>query len=225
VIRALFVCISLLTTLSTIAQDTTHFRPKLISPQLYWDYGKTATYWTNFESKTELGLGLLILDNYELSAEYGFATLHPDNAFENIDYTVDGSYYRIGMGYMGNVDPKNRIGLEFRYASGQFEDHGTIQYITNSGYNDPYVSNFSRPGLNANWMELNLVTQRYLVLKKSEPEHWLNKKLSIGVKFRYRKKLSATKLDEIPDYYAIPGFGRATAKSLLAVNFFLKLNI
>lgn len=208
-----------------LGQDTTVFRTRSISPILYWDYGKTATYWTSFEQKNEFGTGVLILDKIELISEYGFSTLAPSNAFENIDYKITGNYWRAGMGYMGYVDPKNRIGLGFMYASSTFEDEGLIKYITESGFYSPYERDFKRTDLKASWTELNLTTQRYLTLNKSKPEHWSNYIFSLGLKVRYRKLLSASQIDSDPDYYAIPGFGRSTTQNVMAVNLFLKLTI
>jgi hypothetical protein len=224
-VRRLFAITSLMATTALAAQDTTIYKRKLLTPQLYWDYGKTATLWTNFEKKTEIGAGVLLFERIDLSAEYGLATLNPRNAFENIDYTAKGSYFRLGIGYLASIDPRNKLGLEARYAFANYQDSGDIVYATTSGYNTDYLRNFSREDFEATWTEINLVSQRYLTLIKSTPEHWANRLLSIGLKIRYRMLISSSKTETIPPIYAIPGYGRAESNNLTALNFFIRATL
>ena len=220
--RLLLAIISIVNVLVAEGQDTTVYKQRVITPYIYWDYGKTATLWTSFEQKSELGAGLLLFQKIKLSGEYGTSNLNPRRAFENIDYEVKGSYYRMGLGYIGFLDPKNRIGLEVLYASSDFTDRGIIQYITDEGFNDSYQRVFERANLTANWTEFNLVSQRYITLDKNDQEAWLNKLLAFGVKIRYRMLINATNVESIPDYYAIPGYGRANTSNIIALNLFLR---
>ena len=218
--------ISLLLSIVAQAQDTTTFRAPVISPQVYWDYGKTLSLWTDFEQKTEVGLSLLIIDHIELIGEYGQGKLTPRDAFKNIDYQVDGTYYRAGIGYMVYIDPSNRLGLELKYGKGSFSDQGTIHVATSSDYNPDFERTFSRNNLEATWGEFNISTQRYVNLNKEQPpQAWINRLVSIGAIFRYRWKLSDSDVEDLPDYYAIPGYGRASADNLPAVNFFIRFSL
>ena len=222
----LLVTISALISLSSLGQDTTTFRAQVVSPQIYWDYGKTMTLWTDFEQKTEFGMSLLLFDHIELIGEYGKGKLTPREAFQNIDYTVEGSYYRLGIGYMVYIDPSNRLGLELKYGKGNFQDYGNIYYRTVSDYNPDYQRSFARNDLSASWGEFNITSQRYLILNQNQsPQAWINRLISMGVILRYRWKLNDTDIDELPDYYAIPGYGRASASNLPAINFFIKFSL
>jgi hypothetical protein len=224
-LRPLFAIISLMIGTVLLGQDTTYYQPKVISPYIYWDYGKTATLWTHFENKTELGAGIVLFEKLDLAGEYGLATLNPQNAFENIDYSVQGTYLRLGLGYLASLDPKNKIGFEVRYAQSKFEDAGDLVYGTNSGFNSNYERSFNRDELEANWTEVNLVSQRFLTLLKKSAEHRANRLLSIGIKIRYRMLNSASKAESLPPIYAIPGYGRADTNSIVAVNIFLKASL
>ncbi|MFT4738901.1 MAG: hypothetical protein ACJAZM_002361 [Cyclobacteriaceae bacterium] len=225
-IRLLLLVITSLSAGLLYGQDTVQFKAPIISPSIHWDYGKTATTWTAFESKTELGFNLMILDRYELVTELGRATLNPNQGFKNIRYEVDGQYLRVGLGYLGYIDPKNRIGLRVMYGQSQFEDSGAVLIDSESNYNLPYERAFARTDLMASWGEVVIVSQRYVTLKKSaSPDAWINRVASIGALFRYRQLLASSDTDNIPPYYAIPGYGRATSDQLVAFNVFLRIMI
>ena len=57
--------------------DSVEVGKKPIIPRIYWDYGKTALAWSNFETKTELGLELLFFEKIQLIGEIGIATINP----------------------------------------------------------------------------------------------------------------------------------------------------
>jgi hypothetical protein len=224
--RYLLVTINIVLMASAIAQDTVSFKAPVIAPSLYWDYGKSLTLWTTFEQKTEAGASLTLIDHIVISGEYGHAKLTPQKAFSNVDYQVEGSYFRFGLGYLAYVDPTNRIGLGIKYGESSFSDKGTVHIHTASEYNNDLVTEFERKNLQARWAELNLTSEKYLLLNKEQTQQaWINRLLAIGVVLRYRWKLSSTILEAVPNYYSIPGYGRASTDNLAALNFYLKLNL
>jgi len=204
--------------------DSVSVKPKLASVYLYWDYGKTATLWTSFEKKTELGFDLRVRDKIQLIAEYGTGNLNPKEAFQNVTYEVTGSYWRLGAGYIGNIDPINKIGLGLRYAQSSADDRAAYFIQTNPGNSGITSGVISRQNIRAHWMEIVLDSEKKLTFYKKNPAALINDRFVLGVNARYRIMLDYAEQENI-DIYAIPGYGRATGTQIFAVNLFLKLRI
>ncbi len=222
--RLLPVLFSLIAVAVQGQNDTVEVHRKPFTPRLYWDYGKTALSWSNFETKTEFGLEILLFERIQLIGEGGTATLKPEKAFQNVEYTSQGQYFRIGAGYLANLSAKDRIGIGVRYGISNFEDEGLVSIDFQSDLNDVYTSQFNRKDLNASWYEIVLNSERKVHLNRSNPESILNDIFHIGFLFRYRVLIEYTDQQPI-DIYTIPGYGRTLDKRLPAINLFLKVNL
>ena len=196
---------------------------KFMTGRFQWDYGKNLIAIGGRENKLEGGAELLFLERFQLVAEYGNWSSNPANSFNNVDYTVEGTFYRFGAGYLGWVVPKNRIGLGFRYGKAEFEDRGTIS-IPSTGFVDDFTTVFDRKNLSASWVELVLDSEKELNLMKSNPESKLNNLVSLGFYFRYKILLSSSSFDDV-DVFSIPGYGRSINKRLPSINLFVKFKI
>ncbi len=191
--------------------------------RIYVDYGKLLLYWTDFESKAEAGVEFLLSERYQLILEAGSAVLTPD-AFNNATYRSEGQYARIGIGYLGSIDDRNKIGLGLRYGQSFFEDEVNISIPSNSGLNDEFTRNIIRNDLSANWMEVVLNSERKITFDKDNSDARINSLLSWGLLVRYRILFSYDAFEGV-DVYSIPGFGRSFDQNFPAVNFFIKVNL
>ena len=151
------------------------------------------------------------MEKFPLIVEIGQATLNPEGAYSNGTYESEGTYYRIGTGYISQFKPKNKIGISFRYASSTFNENGRIFIESPSGAQDDFVQSIKREDLTATWYELVVYSDREL-----------SDLFSIGLNLRLRI-LASYDEQEIPDVYAIPGYGRAFDKTIPAANLFLKV--
>ncbi len=192
--------------------------------RLVWDYGKTALLWTDFETKTEVGVETLLFEKIQFIGEYGFAELNPPDAYQNGTYQSNGSYYRVGIGYLTNVDQRNKIGIGFRYAQASFDDNATFIIGSDSDLNEAFEEGFSRRDLIATWYEIVLTSEKYLLLNKNNQESSLNNLISIGFLFRYRIMSAYDRFAPL-DVYAVPGYGRTLNKRVPALNLILKINL
>jgi len=224
--RLLFVIFSVVS-FSTSAQsdlDSVKVKPKLATIYLYWDYGKTALLWTDFEKKTEVGVDLRILDKIQFICEYGNADLKPREAFQNVKYDVEGSYWRLGAGLIGEIDPLNKIGLGLRYGQSIANDRAEYFIQTNPGNSGNISGILTRQNIKAHWMEIVLDSEKKLQLYKKNPDALINDRFVLGVNVRYRIMIDYAEQENI-DIYTIPGYGRASGDRILAVNLFLKVRI
>lgn len=224
--RLLFVIFSIVS-LGAGAQstvDTVGIKPKLATVYLYWDYGKTALLWTDFEKKTEFGLDLRIREKIQLIGEFGSADLKPREAFQNVSYEVSGSYWRVGAGLIGDIDPLNKIGIGMRYGQSTANDRAAYLIQTDPGNSGTVSGVLSRQNIKAHWMEIVLDSEKKLMLNKKNPEAMINDRFAIGVNARYRILLDYAEQENI-DIYTIPGYGRSSGDRILAVNLFLKVRI
>lgn len=212
-------------TLSRIQNvDSVIKQKKIIQIDIYVDYGKAAMAFSNFESKYAGGANLTFFSHYMITGEYGIATLTPDNAYENVDYTAEGSFYKVGIGYIGKFKETYKMGIGFRYGVSQFEDRGTINIISDTPLVDSYSDSFRRDNLESNWIEVFFLSETQLRLKKSDPNSYLNKLFSAGFSFQVRRMLEYTSFSPI-DVYNIPGYGRSIDNSIPAVNVYLKVHL
>ena len=206
---------SLLLVLNCAAQteeaDTVVYKPKTVTPAIYIDYGKLATIATNFETKYEGGIELLFLEKIQLIAEVGQATLTPEGAFSNGTYESEGTYFRVGAGYLGEFNAKTNIGISARYASSSFSESSRFFTESPSETQDTFVQEIERANLNATWYELVLYTDQRLT-----------DVFRMGVNIRFR--ILASYDEQTPvDVYAIPGYGRSFDNTIPAANFFIKV--
>ena len=220
------VIINILLIQAVIAQDgdTVVLKRRNFQPRIYWDYGKTLMLWSNQSKKYEGGLELLIIDRIQLIAEAGSMEFIPSNLHKNITYQSKGNFYRIGTGSIAYLDDINRIGLGFRYAKSSFSDMGTTYINSESGFNAPLNIPFERSDLQATWAEFIVNSEKYIKLKKEDPNAAINKRLSLGLMIRYKILL------DYPDYepigvFNIPGYRRLVNNRVLALNLFVKINL
>ena len=211
VIRPLLLIFSLLQlqTLAGQTQDSVA-RKRFLSPAIYVDYGKLLTIQSKAETKYEGGIEFIIKERLQLIGEFGGATLNPEGAYRNGTYESDGYYFRIGLGYLAQPTPKNRIGLSIRYAMSTFDETGTYVLQSPTAVQSDFVQSIVRRDLSARWGELVLNTDRKI-----------NQLLSIGMHLRFRVLIDYDEQDII-DVYAIPGYGRSFDETIPAANFFLK---
>lgn len=212
--RLLFITSLILLTSMVSAQDSLDSTRtgRVVIPSLYIDYGKLFTIPTDFETKYEGGIELMFLEKFPLIVEAGHATLTPEGAYANGVYESKGLYYRIGAGYIGQLLPKNKIGLTFRYAASSFSEDGEIFIESPSGAQNDFSQTIKREDLTATWYEVVVYSDRKL-----------NDLLTIGIHLRFRI-LSSYDEQAPVDVYAIPGYGRAFDSTIPAMNFFLKVS-
>lgn len=184
--------------------------PFLSSIAVSVDYGKLAAQFLNTESKYEFGGQVELKDRLVLIGEYGFSTLTPHGAYQNTDYTSEGSYFRLGLGYKIDFTAKNNLYFSARYAKANFKDKGALDITSASGLYDDLFEPFVRDNLSAQWFE---------VVMSSEAKLW--KGLYAGFHLRLRIMDKYDKQEPL-DVYTIPGYGRTFDKSIPAVNLYLK---
>lgn len=173
---------------------------------------KPLSYLVDFEDKYEAGLGVFFYNKLMVSGEYGFGSLTPSKAIENGYYKSEGNYFRIGVDYYKELNPKDDLYFGFRYGSVQFFDE--YQYIVPSSlWNDYKSPLFTRKGQTANWYELILGSERSY-----------GKYLLLGLKIRIRV---LGKFDQHSDVetFAIPGYGYANRPVMPAANIYLKFRL
>jgi len=205
------------------APDTTVIESqKLIRPSVYLDYGKVITKLAGFEDKLEGAVSLLFLEQYEVIAEVGTATLSPAESYTNGNYSATGNYYRFGGGYLGTFKSDFAIGLGARYGVSQFSDEGFIEIEGGSGIDNSYDRKIDRPDLEARWWELVVTSEKKLRFNKDNLSAWYNELFAIGFNIRMRFLVTYTKESPI-DVYSIPGYGKTIDKSTPAVNLFVKV--
>lgn len=187
---------------------------RMLTPSIYIDYGKLLTIPTSVETKYEGGIELLIAEKFPLIAEIGAATLSPTGAYSNGEYESKGTYYRFGTGYMSQFNPKNMIGISFRYGMSSFDEEGRIQIESTSGVQETFVQSIKRNNLSATWWEVVIYSDMKL-LRESDL-------LYLGMNLRLRILQDYDKQESI-DVYSIPGYGRSFDSTIPAANFFIKV--
>jgi hypothetical protein len=201
------------------AQDSLSVSPvdstsaKMVIPSFYLDYGKLLTAPSNFETKYEGGIELIFNDRWQLITELGIAELTPRSAYENGQYRSEGSYYRIGLGYVPKreKDRTSRLGIGIRYGKSSFEDQGGYVIESTSELQPDIEVSFDRRNLSATWWEMVFYSDK-------EMNNWL----TLGFQFRVRMMQDYDRFEDV-DIYAIPGYGRAQDNSIPAVNLFIKI--
>jgi len=205
---------------ATEEQEEPDIPPKFFSGVEVWiDYGKLLTLPTKFENKYEGGVNLRFFERMIIAGEFGYATIDPLKAYDNaLYYTVNGHYYRAGLDYYMELDPKNFYYVGIRYGSSQFEDRG--QFLIDSEFWEDYQDEFGSSDLQATWYELVFGTETILRIGTPTSKIHIDK-LFLGWKFRFRI-LAKFENREVPSVYTIPGYGRTFDKTVPALNFYLK---
>jgi len=204
--------LSLLAGTMAFSQDSLK-QVKVISPSLYLDYGKGLAAFSHQETKWEGGFELLFFDKWQTIVEVGYGQLKPEAALQNGDYMTEGNYYRLGAGFMPEVDKGSRLGIGFRYAVARFEDEVSYSFESPSALQDPLTESTIRNNLSANWFEAVFYTDRSL-----------NSWLDMGLTFRMRFMNTRDRTNDVVGIYTIPGYGRAEDKSIPAFNLFVKIS-
>lgn len=197
-------------------EDTIKIERKFLTIGPYIDISKLLTIPADFETKYEGGLELRFSERFSIYAEAGSATTSPKQAYTNGTYESTGTYYRLGLGYVGPLDLEHDIGISFRYGSATYDEDGRVFISSPSGGQADLVQSISRKGLTAQWWEVVLYSDRKLL--ENSDLLWLGLNLRLRI-------LDSYDTQEAPDTYAIPGYGRTFDKSIPAVNFFLKIKI
>ena len=177
--------------------------------EVYLDYGKLITQFSEFESKLEAGIAIQLSNKLAPNFQAGYATLEPATAFENGTYKSTGYYGRIGVNYLIPFDNTNNFFVGVKYALAFYEDEG--MYEISSDIFDTYSVSFSEKDLEANWFELVIGSE-----KKLKSEKW-----AVGGQFTFRVMNQRDKFSPV-DTYAIPGYGRTLDRTVPAVNVYLK---
>lgn len=232
--KQIFIFLFLLAGLNAIAQDTTQvatdlkdtittaspaaetvITPDFLRVDLGFDYLKLGTLAFHNEDKYEgiaainFGFGL------SLDGEYGYTRKSPPNLYKNGTYTVEGNYYRIGLGYNMILGENNIFGLGIRYARSEFEDQ-TKYTILSDAFED--LNYFKTKSLNAQWAEL--------VIKTEGPVKKLkNLKLGMFIRIKFLDPIKDHPDFELYPVQLIPGYGVAKANTTAAVNLYIKYSI
>ncbi|QSE97037.1 DUF6048 family protein [Fulvivirga lutea] len=178
-------------------------------PQIYIDYGKLLTLPSEFEQKFEIGLAYQFKNRFQPNFHFGIATIQPDAAIENGEYTSEGSYWRAGVNYLVPLDQINRLFIGVRYAQSEFNDSGSYE-ITSELW-PTFTESFERDGFAADWFELVLGSE-----KMFKNGHLLLGG-EAGVRFINEKDEA-----EFIDIYTIPGYGLTSNQSSPFINLYVK---
>jgi len=198
----------------TDAVDTIKIQRRFLSVEPYLDFSKLLTIPTDFETKYEGGLELRFFERFSLIAEAGSVTTSPEGAYANGVYESSGTYFRVGAGIVGKYDAEHNAGISFRYAISSFDESGSIFIDSPSGAQERFTRRISRSDMSAQWWEIVYYSDKKLF--KSSDLFWFGLNLRLRILQSYDEQ-------EVPDVYAIPGYGRAFDKTIPAANFFLKL--
>ncbi len=199
-------------------------KKRFVSPSFTFDYGKTAMSLAGFEDKIEMGLSFLFYEQFYMTGEYGHADLSPENAIENGYYRSNGTYFRVGGGYLTNLDQLNKIGLGAAYGVSSFSDVWGYYVNSKTGVQSDFSEEYERPNLDARWVEILITSESRIRLKKSEPESKLNKLFSVGMFLRLRLLSYYDQQDTAVDVYAIPGYGKVINDPVPAINLYLRFH-
>lgn len=192
------------------AQDSLASSP-IVIPSLYFDYGKTFNSLFDGYRKTEGGLELTLDNSWQVIGELGHWSLEPESAIENGFYKVNGTYWRLGFGYIPSVKPDSRLGIGLRYGFASFVDQGNYTIAGGDSSNPALTEEFKRRDLSASWYELVFYSDKTI-----------NRWITLGFLVRLRRMNTYDKFQPV-DVVTVPGYGRAQDRISPAVNLFLKI--
>ena len=213
--KFLMIIVIVFTRIALKAQDSTAVdstqSARIVQSGLYVDYGKLLSSIPANTSKMEGGIEFIFGEKWQLVGEYGQWKMSPEETIKNGDYTVEGSYSRMGIGYLPYVDDDSRIGIGLRYAIANFSEDIDYSYAPGSGLQDEVDESFPTRNSTASWYEAVFYSDKKL-----------NRRITLGFTFRLRFINSRDEYDPI-DVQKIPGYGRGGDKRTAAVNLFLKI--
>lgn len=180
---------------------------------IYYDYGKLIGFLVDFEQKHEIGIRIVLGNNYFVGAEYGTAVITPLNAYRNASYEVSGSYLRFGGGIMSELTPKNNIGLGLYYGASTFGDRGMPNLDSPSGLFGSTEGSFVRENLSASWFELSFITETMMY-----PNIYAGMHIRFKIMVQYDEQTPL-------DVYTVPGYGRTFDNTLPALNLFVRYKL
>lgn len=193
---------------SSYAQDSTKHVVNS-GPQIYLDYGKLLTLAFDFEQKYEFGVAYQLKMGLQPNFSYGIATIKPDAAIENGDYTSEGTYWRAGLNYLIPIDVTSSLFVGVKYGVSQFDDKGS--YKIESELWDTFTGNFERSGFEADWFEAIIGSEKTL-----GKGHFILGGQT-GIRFINERDKA-----EFIDIYNIPGYGLTSDKSTPFLNLYIK---
>lgn len=177
--------------------------------QVYVDYGKILTLFTEFESKLEAGVAYQLKNRFSPNFQIGQSTLEPSVAFENGEYKSEGIYARVGIDYTLPFDATNLFYVGLKYGFSSFSESLTYT-ISTSLWPDP-AQPFENDDATASWTELVIGSE-----KKMQNSNW-----RIGGYFALRVLIDRDTFDPI-DTFTIPGYGRTADDTVPAINLYVK---
>ncbi len=200
-------------------QDSTVVIKKVIEVGFAFDYLKLHTLALDDREKWEAAANITLFNHYSFIAELGTASLSPDDAYDNADYTSEGNYYRVGFDYQFNINPTNLFMLGLRYAAADYTED--VSFATNNPLFGGQSGEVYREELFAQWYELVISSEKMIkrIFKQD-----IKDILSLGFKFRLKSFLDNPQFDYVETKY-IPGYGGTINKINPEVNLYLKLRI
>ena len=204
--------------LDSLTYDNSYIAPQkatmpfFSSASILFDYGKLVGLALDTESKYEGGVQLEFWNRLCLVGDLGKAELTPTQIYKNGNYLSEGTYYRLGIGYKHDMNPKNNLAFTFRYAQANYQDKADILIVSESGLYNDYSDAFERQDLSAFWYELVLSTEK---------RFWKGLYAGVHLRLRVMGEYDRT-APEVFDTYVIPGYGRSFDKTIPAINLYLK---
>ncbi|MBK6263561.1 hypothetical protein JKA74_00825 [Marivirga sp. S37H4] len=183
------------------------------------DYLKLHTLLLDESEKWEAAVNFKFYERVSLVGEYGLATLTPDDAYKNADYSSKGDYFRIGTDYHLTVTPGNYLLLGIRYSQAQFDEsiHFSIENPIFPNENDEV----DRTNLSAQWFE-------FVINSEKEVKRVFGKDIkdfmSIGFRLRLKSFLEYEDFEKI-DTKRIPGYGMTNTSLNPEINLYLKFRL
>lgn len=187
----------------------------IISLDLGIDYSKLATLAIQNEDKYEGIVALNFGFGLSIDGEYGYTKKSPKYLYKNGNYTVEGTYYRVGLGYNIILGESNIFGIGVRYAKSDFQDHTSYTILSTVFENLNY---FHTNTVSAQWAELVLKTEG--PVKKIK-----NLKMGMFIRLKYLDPIKYKTDYELFPVQLIPGYGVAKANATAAVNLYIKYSI
>ena len=182
----------------------------------------------DYEDKRAFTAHMEFFGKFQISAEYGQATISPVEAFKNVAYRVEGDYMRFGADYVIQLKTKNFLSFGVRRSMGSYSDFGTITIVSDSDLSADYQRSFARNDLSADWWEVVISTETKLTNDFTGKEmNTLQKLLDnfyFGLHYRLRFALNYDPQQGI-DTYTIPGYGRTFDNSVPVVSLYLRYRL
>lgn len=190
------------------AQEGTDDTDPVFAVDIGFDLLKFSSFLVDFEQKYEVQGGILV-KNYRFNGEYGYARLTPEESFENAVSKDEGTYWRAGIDYFMNLDPKNKLLFGVKYGQSNFDDEITTNFdqVIWSGFKE------TKKDLSADWYEVAFST-----------ESRITGNLNFGITLRLRILNDFENPGNL-DVFAIPGYGHAFNNSIPAFNIYIRYRL